>query len=70
MGFGVPLHEWIRGPLRDWAENLIDKKRLDEEGYFNSAEVRKVWEDHISGKQNKISILWSILMFQAWLDTN
>ena len=67
MGFGVPLHEWLRGPLRDWAEELIDEKRLREEGYFEPEPIRAMWRSHQSGLTNDQYALWDILMFQAWL---
>jgi asparagine synthase (glutamine-hydrolysing) len=66
-GFGVPLAEWLRGPLQDWAESLIDEKRLLQEGYFNVKYVRDLWRAHLSGRRNHQSLLWSLLMFQLWL---
>ncbi len=68
MGFGVPLGEWLRGPLKEWAEALLDEKRLRDEGFFNVSLVRKQWEEHLSGRRNWQYQLWDILMFQAWLD--
>lgn len=67
-GFTVPLGEWLRGPLRDWAEALIDEQRLRNEGYLNPAIVRDIWREHISEKRDWSSRLWHILMFQAWLE--
>lgn len=67
-GFGVPVDAWIRGPLRDWAESLLNEKRLIKEGYLNPNVVRKIWSEHQSGKKNWKAQLWSILMFQAWLE--
>ncbi len=67
-GFSVPLAAWLRGPLRDWAENLISYERLEHDGYFNSAEVRNCWDVHLKGKADNSRKLWSILMFQAWLE--
>jgi asparagine synthase (glutamine-hydrolysing) len=70
MGFGVPLAEWLRGPLKDWAEVLLDEKRLLEEGFFNVALVRQKWLEHSSGLRNWQAQLWDVLMFQAWLEEN
>ena len=70
MGFGIPIDTWLRGPLRDWAENLLNEKRLKEEGFFNPKLIRNKWEDHLSDKRNWQSDLWDILMFQAWIDVN
>lgn len=66
-GFNVPLDLWLRGPLRDWAESLLDKGRLDADGYFDAGIVRSAWEDHLAGRASNGHQLWSILMFQAWL---
>jgi asparagine synthase (glutamine-hydrolysing) len=67
-GFSIPLAQWLRGPLREWAESLIAEKRLIEEGYFYSAAIRKAWEQHLTGNIDNSTKLWSILMFQAWLE--
>ena len=67
-GFAIPLHDWLRGPLRDWADTLIDETRLESEGFFNPKEIRRVWEEHLSGKRNRHTQLWSVIIFQAWLD--
>ena len=70
MGFAVPLAEWLRGPLKDWAESLLDEKRLHQEGFFNVEFVRDKWSEHISGRRNWSHQLWNVLMFQAWLENN
>ncbi|TAN30546.1 MAG: asparagine synthase (glutamine-hydrolyzing) [Castellaniella sp.] len=65
-GFSVPLGAWLRGPLREWAEGLLAEPLLQAGGYFDAAAVRRVWAEHIQGKSDQASKLWSVLMFQAW----
>ena len=65
-GFAVPLASWLRGPLRDWAEDLLSERRLRTEGWFDAAVVRERWEQHLSGRRDSAQAMWSILMFQAW----
>jgi asparagine synthase (glutamine-hydrolysing) len=67
-GFGIPLDRWLRGPLRDWAEFLLDGERLRREGYLNPKPIRKKWDEHLSGERNWQYWLWGVLMFEAWLD--
>jgi asparagine synthase (glutamine-hydrolysing) len=64
MGFGIPLADWLRGPLRDWAEDLLDPAQLG--GMLDAAAVRKRWAEHVSGRRNWAYALWTILMFEAW----
>jgi len=65
-GFALPIAKYLRGPLRDWAENLLDPVRLRQEGIFDVKVVRTAWEQHLSGRYNRQYDLWSILMFQLW----
>ena len=68
MGFGIPIDKWLRGPLREWAEELLKINRLRDEGIFKPNSIREKWEEHLSGKRNWQHQLWDILMFQAWLE--
>ena len=69
QGFGIPLNEWLRGPLRDWADDLLSADALSRDGLFNVAPIATAWSEHRSGARNWSPSLWSILMFQAWRTT-
>ena len=67
-GFAVPVGQWIRGPLREWADDLLDNTRIQREGYFDHKLVQQLWDQHLSGRYDWTPRLWAILMFQAWLE--
>ena len=67
MGFGMPIGEWIRGPLNDWAETLLSEELLNKSGMLNTQTIRNRWQEHKSGQRNWHMSLWNILMFQQWL---
>jgi asparagine synthase (glutamine-hydrolysing) len=69
-GFAVPIGQWLRGPLREWAENLLCEKRLKAEGFLRSAPIRQAWAEHLCGKRDHTAKIWSVLMFQSWLEKN
>ncbi|MBL8379635.1 MAG: asparagine synthase (glutamine-hydrolyzing) [Burkholderiales bacterium] len=68
MGFGVPIDAWLRGPLKPWAEALLDPARLTAEGWLEAAPLMQAWQEHQSGRQNHQHFLWNALMFQSWLE--
>ncbi|MBT4888012.1 MAG: asparagine synthase (glutamine-hydrolyzing) [Rhodospirillales bacterium] len=66
MGFGIPIGQWLRGPLRDWAEDLLDPVKLEQDDMLNAVPIRSVWQQHLSGASNNEVQMWTVLMFQAW----
>ena len=68
MGFGVPVDSWLRGPLKEWANDLLQSSRLISECYLNPEPIQKKWHEHLQGRRNWQYYLWNVLMFQAWLE--
>jgi asparagine synthase (glutamine-hydrolysing) len=68
MGFGIPLADWLRGPLRDWADDLLSAERLTREGILRVGPIRRVWTGFLAGTNYSHYLLWDVLMFQGWLD--
>ena len=66
-GFGIPLHEWLRGPLREWAEDLLSEAALCEDGLLDVPAVRRVWSAHLRGDGANEHAIWAVLMLQAWI---
>jgi asparagine synthase (glutamine-hydrolysing) len=67
-GFGVPIDAWLRGPLREWAEDLLSQQRLEREGFLDPVPIRSALREHLQGSRNHQYRLWTVLMFQSWLD--
>ena len=65
-GFGIPVGEWIKGPMREWAEELLEPGRMREDGWFDAGIVQQRWHEHLAGESDSTPALWSILMFEAW----
>ena len=70
MGFGIPVNDWLKGPLKEWAEELLSESRLRSQGFFYPEIVRQMWSEHLIGTRNWQSQLWAVLMFQAWFIEN
>jgi asparagine synthase (glutamine-hydrolysing) len=68
MGFGVPMADWLRGPLKEWARDLLNPERLSNQGLIDPTIVHQTWREHATGKRNWQAKLWNILMLQAWID--
>lgn len=70
QGFNVPIGLWLRGPLRDWAQGLLDMHRIRNDGLMDSRSVQASWQEHLTGQRDRSRYLWSVLMVQSWLDAN
>jgi asparagine synthase (glutamine-hydrolysing) len=68
MGFGVPIGAWLRGPLSEWANELLDERRLRADGLLDPSLIGVKWREHLSGVQDQQYLLWPILMLHAWMD--
>jgi asparagine synthase (glutamine-hydrolysing) len=67
MGFHLPLSTWLRGPLREWAEDLLDPGCIRQEGLLDPEPIRLKWHEHLSGRRDRVDHLWPVLMFRSWL---
>jgi asparagine synthase (glutamine-hydrolysing) len=67
-GFAIPVGQWLRGPLRPWAESLLNEQRLQSEGYFHPEPILAKWAEHLNDQCDHTASLWTVLMFQAWLE--
>ena len=68
MGFEVPIGPWLRGPLKNWAGDLLARDTLSQQGWFDADVITRLWDDHLNGRSNEGAQLWPVLMFQSWLD--
>ena len=67
-GFAIPIGQWLRGPLRVWADELLNPDRLEQEGYLRAEPIHQIWQQHLSGRYDHTTKLWTVLMWQAWLE--
>ena len=70
LGFFLPIGQWLRGPLRDWAEALVEPANLSKHGFLSPGPIRHMWSEHLSGRRDATLQMWTILMFQAWAEAN
>jgi len=66
-GFGIPIGQWLRGPLRGWAEDLLEPGLMQRQGYLRPEPIQRLWRQHLSGRFDHTTRLWTVLMWQAWL---
>ena len=69
-GFGIPLGQWLRGPLKEWANDLLSENSLKKYNLINYKYIQKIWDEHLSFKNNHEHALWTILVFQSWCQDN
>ena len=67
MGFHLPLSSWLRGPLREWAEDLLDSDRIRQEGLLDPNPIQAKWQEHLSGRRDRVDHVWPVLMLESWL---
>jgi asparagine synthase (glutamine-hydrolysing) len=67
-GFGIPIAQWLRTDLRDWAEHLLDEQKLRSQGFLTPEPIRSMWQEHLACTHDRQAYLWNVLMFQAWLE--
>jgi asparagine synthase (glutamine-hydrolysing) len=70
MGFGIPIDQWLRGPLRDWASDLLDPQLISRDNFLDPDVISHLWDEHLSGTRNWQYLLWDVLMWQSWRNTN
>jgi len=70
MGFGIPLNEWIKGPLRDWVFDMLSRENIEKNGFLSFDHVSKILKEHYSGKIDNQNLIWSLVMFQSWIEKN
>ena len=70
MGFGVPIDEWFRGPLKEWAGDLLSREAINRYGLIKPQPVERIWAEHLSGNRNWSALLWNIIMLQSWCEKN
>ena len=69
-GFGIPLGKWLRGPLKEWANDLLSENSFKKYNLINPKKIRKIWDEHLSRKKNHENAIWTILVFQPWCQDN
>ena len=68
QGFSIPIANWLRGPLKEWADDLLNTDLINKQDYLSSCEVKKIWRSHLSGNSENTELLWTILIWQSWIN--